>query len=75
MWSFIKRKKLWFIALCLFTFLNNLAVAQDDPDLPCDNVDPYADCPLDTWNYVLIATGLVLGTCVLYKQQCHQAAK
>jgi hypothetical protein len=50
-------------------------MAQSDPDLPCDGLDPYAECPLDTWTYALIATGLMLGTYVLCKQQCNQAAR
>jgi hypothetical protein len=55
------------IAVCLSVLSPLFAFA--DPDLPCDGQDPYADCPLDTWVYILFAATLLYGIYFINKHK------
>jgi hypothetical protein len=66
----IKQRSIVLLTLTLGLILSPcICLAQTDPDNPCDGMDPFADCPLDTWVIVLVGVALITTTFYLYRKQ------
>ena len=64
---FYKAGRLLFCSLILIPVLS--FAQTTDPPLPCDGDDPYGNCPLDTYVWLLAIIALVFGAIYLYRQQ------
>ena len=51
----------------------NIINAHAQSGGPCDFGDPDANCPLDTWVYVLVAAALFFAVFNLYRRQRSQS--
>ncbi|WP_462266530.1 hypothetical protein [Mucilaginibacter sp.] len=57
----------FFLCLAVLALVPLFSIAQGDT--PQDGCDPYDDCPLDTWVYVLIIMAGILAMRQMHKQQ------
>ena len=63
---YIIRIYLPIVFLAAFILMPLASFAQE---LPCDDADPYGNCPVDSWVWVLAVIGVLFAVLMLKKKQ------